>query len=54
MTTMRAAVLRTMGAPAPYAQSRPLAIETVRLQPPGRARYACACAPRACAIPTCR
>src|SRR5690606_8509088 len=36
MTTMRAAVLRTMGAPAPYAQSRPLAIETVRLQPPGR------------------
>lgn len=36
MTTMRAAVLRTMGAPAPYAHSRPLAIETVRLQPPGR------------------
>ena len=36
MTTMRAAVLRAMGAPAPYAQSRPLSIETVRLQPPGR------------------
>ena len=36
MTTMRAAVLRQMGAPAPYAQSRPLSIETVRLQPPGR------------------
>lgn len=35
MTTMRAAVLRAMGAPAPYAQSRPLAIETVELQPPG-------------------
>ena len=33
---MRAAVLRQMGAPAPYAQSRPLSIETVRLQPPGR------------------
>ena len=36
MTAMRAAVLRAMGAPAPYAQSRPLRIETVRLQPPGR------------------
>ena len=35
MTTMRAAVLHAMGAPAPYAESRPLAIETVRLQPPG-------------------
>ncbi|TYT27646.1 alcohol dehydrogenase catalytic domain-containing protein [Luteimonas viscosa] len=32
---MRAAVLRTMGAPAPYADSRPLAIETVVAQPPG-------------------
>ena len=36
MTTMRAAVLRRMGAPAPYAQSRPIAIETVALKPPGR------------------
>ena len=36
MTAMRAAVLRRMGAAAPYAQSRPLEIETVRLQPPGR------------------
>jgi len=35
MTTMRAAVLREMGAPAPYEQSRPLVIESVRLQPPG-------------------
>lgn len=35
MTTMRAAVLRTMGAPAPYALSRPLVSETVTLQPPG-------------------
>lgn len=35
MTTMRAAVLRAMGAPAPYAASRPLAIERVSLQPPG-------------------
>ncbi|WP_238346199.1 zinc-dependent alcohol dehydrogenase family protein [Luteimonas saliphila] len=32
---MRAAVLRTMGAPAPYADSRPLAIETVVARPPG-------------------
>lgn len=35
MTTMRAAVLRAMGAPAPYAVSRPLVIEQVHLQPPG-------------------
>jgi len=35
VTTMRAAVLRVMGAPAPYAASRPLVIETVTLQPPG-------------------
>ncbi len=34
--TMRAAVLREMGLPAPYAQSRPLAIEQVTLEPPGR------------------
>ncbi len=32
----RAAVLRTMGAPRPYADSRPLVIETVTLDPPGR------------------
>jgi alcohol dehydrogenase len=32
---MKAAVLRTMGAPAPYAQSKPLAIEEVELDPPG-------------------
>ena len=31
----RAAVLRTMGAARPYAESRPLAIETVTLDPPG-------------------
>ncbi len=31
----RAAVLRAMGLPLPYAQSRPLAIETVELEPPG-------------------
>ena len=36
MTAMRAAVLRGTGAPAPYARSRPLSIETVELQPPGR------------------
>jgi len=36
LTTMRAAVLRQTGATAPYALSRPLSIETVRLQPPGR------------------
>ena len=32
---IRAAVLDTMGAPAPYAQSRPLTITEVELQPPG-------------------
>ena len=32
----RAAVLRTLGAPRPYADSRPLVIETVTLDPPGR------------------
>src|SRR5690606_38081577 len=35
VTAMRAAVLRAMGAPAPYAQSRPLAIDSVRVLPPG-------------------
>ena len=34
--TMRAAVLREIGLPAPYAQSRPLAIEQVALDSPGR------------------
>ena len=32
---VRAAVLREMGLPAPYAQSRPLSIEEVVLAPPG-------------------
>jgi alcohol dehydrogenase len=32
---IRAAVLRQMGLPAPYAQSRPLSIEEVELAPPG-------------------
>lgn len=32
---VRGAVLREMGLPAPYAQSRPLRIETLRLDPPG-------------------
>ena len=32
---MRAAVLREIGLPAPYAQSRPLSIEEVELQAPG-------------------
>lgn len=32
---IRAAVLETMGAPSPYAQSRPLKIEQVELDPPG-------------------
>jgi alcohol dehydrogenase len=31
----RAAVLKAMGLPPPYAQSRPLTIETVDLEPPG-------------------
>jgi len=34
--TMRAAVLREIGLPAPYAHSRPLSIEEVALEPPGR------------------
>lgn len=33
---MRAAVLRQMGLPHPYAQSKPLSIEFVELSPPGR------------------
>ena len=33
--TTRAAVLRAMGAARPYADSRPLSIETVTLDPPG-------------------
>lgn len=32
---VRAAVLREAGLPAPYAESRPLRIETLELQPPG-------------------
>lgn len=32
----RAAILRTVGAARPYADSRPLSIETVTLDPPGR------------------
>jgi alcohol dehydrogenase len=32
---IRAAVLNAMGAPTPYAQSKPLAIETLELKPPG-------------------
>ena len=33
---IRAAVLQTMGAALPYAESRPLSIETIELAPPGR------------------
>ncbi|HEX4895923.1 MAG TPA: zinc-dependent alcohol dehydrogenase family protein [Solimonas sp.] len=32
---VRAAVLREMGRPAPYAQSQPLTLETITLDPPG-------------------
>lgn len=35
MTGIRAAVLESMEMPAPYAQSRPLAIERLQLDPPG-------------------
>lgn len=35
MIQTRAAVLREMGLPAPYAQSKPLSIETIALDPPG-------------------
>ena len=33
---MRAAVLREMGKPFPFADSQPLAIEEVELDPPGK------------------
>ena len=33
---IRAATLRAVGLPAPFAQSRPLAIETLDLTPPGQ------------------
>ncbi|HSK40639.1 MAG TPA: alcohol dehydrogenase catalytic domain-containing protein, partial [Arenibaculum sp.] len=33
---IKAAVLGTIGASSPYAASRPLAIETLELDPPGR------------------
>lgn len=36
MMRVRAAVLREAGRPAPYAQSRPLSIEEVALEPPGQ------------------
>ena len=36
MIQTRAAVLRAMGAARPYADSRPLSVETVALDPPGR------------------
>ena len=32
---IKPAVLRTMGAPAPYAKSKPLSVEEVELDPPG-------------------
>lgn len=32
---IRAAVLEAMGRPAPYAQSRPLAVQEIELGPPG-------------------
>ena len=35
MIQTRTAVLREMGLPAPYAQSKPLSIETISLAPPG-------------------
>ena len=35
MRTTRAAILREMGAPAPYATSKPLEIREVALAPPG-------------------
>ena len=33
---IEAAVLRTVGAPQPYARSRPLVVEELELAPPGR------------------
>ena len=41
---VRAAVLRAMGLPRPYAESRPLVIETLELSPPQREAFLAACA----------
>ena len=48
---IKAAVLRAMGAPAPYAQSKPLSIEEVELDPPGPDEVLVKVAAADCAIP---
>ncbi len=37
--TCKGAVLRTLGLPRPYAESRPLAIEDITLDPPGPLKW---------------
>ena len=52
---VRGAVLREMGLPAPYAESRPLEIAELELDAAAaRASCSCASAPPGCATPTCR
>ena len=51
---MRAAVLRDIAAPSPYADSQPIQIEEVDRHRPARARCWCASPAPAFAIPTCR
>ena len=48
---VRGAVLRKMGRATPYAQSKPLSIETLDLEGPARTNYACACLRLGCVTP---
>ena len=48
----RAAVLREMGLPAPYAESKPLEIVELELDPPGPGSCSWRWAPPASATPT--
>ncbi len=50
---IRAAVLYEMGLPAPYAESKPLKIETLELDPPGKGKSWSAYGRQAYATRTC-
>ena len=51
---VRAAVLRQIGRPGPYAQTRPLVIEDVELDPPGKGEVLVRIRAAGLCIPTCR
>jgi alcohol dehydrogenase len=51
---VKAAVLQRIGAPAPYAESRPLAVAEVELDSPGAGEVLVRIEAAACAIPTSR